>query len=129
VVSLAGRILEIDPVLGVLGDVRVIELIDDPESASDVESTVRVERVAEPLDFEALLELLGSVGAQRNDLEPERRQLRLDLAQLTELRVAIRSPATAVEDEERATFADRRLEVHRFSENGLNNRLRDLRAW
>ena len=97
---------EIDPVLQVHLDLVIAELKRDSERASSRERTVGVERVAEVVRLQALLEFGALVCADGDDWETQLRQLVFDLAQLTELRIAIGSPAAAIEDEQRAGFAD-----------------------
>jgi hypothetical protein len=78
----------------------------DAERASSREGTVGVERVAEVVRLQALLKFGALVRADRDDRKAQRREFGLDLAQLTELRIAIGSPAAAIEDEQCAGFAD-----------------------
>ena len=97
---------EIDAVVQVLPDIIVTELKRDAERASGRESAVRIESVAEVVRLPALFELGRPVGADRNHRKSQLRQLVSDFAQLTELRIAIGSPAAAVEDEQRTGVTD-----------------------
>ena len=99
-------LLEVDPVLQVHADVVIAELKRDAERASSRERTVGVERVAEVVRLQALLEFGALVCADGDDRKTQRREFGFDLAQLAELRIAIGSPAAAIEDEQRAGFAD-----------------------
>jgi hypothetical protein len=78
----------------------------DSERASSRERTVGVERVAEVVRLQALLEFGALVCADGDDRKAQLREFGFDLAQLAELRIAIGSPAAAIEDEQRAGFAD-----------------------
>jgi hypothetical protein len=98
--------LEVDPVLQVHLHLVIVELKRDSERASSRERTVGVERVAEVVRLQALLEFGALVCADGDDRKAQRREFGFDLAQLAELRIAIGSPAAAIEDEQRAGFAD-----------------------
>ena len=50
--------------------------------------------------FNALAQFLGTIGADGNDLVAEVEDLGLDLEQLTQLLVAVRSPTSAIEDQD-----------------------------
>ena len=64
----------------------------------------------------------GAIGADGYDLEAEGREPALDFAQLAELRVAVGSPASAIKDEQRPTFAHRPSEIDRLAVNGRQTR-------
>ncbi len=100
-----GSLLEVDPVIQVFTDLGIAHLKDDPERAGRCEGGVGVERVTQLVLFQAIGQLRGTVCADRNDRKTQLRELRLQLAQLTELRCAIRSPAPAIEDEQRTPVA------------------------
>ncbi|MFT5441259.1 MAG: phage-related baseplate assembly protein, partial [Myxococcota bacterium] len=51
------------------------------------------------------------------DRKAQARQFVFDLSQLPELRIAIRSPAAAIEDEKRASALDYFAQVDRFPGN------------
>jgi len=105
VVFLAGCRFEVDSVIQILLHIVVAELKSDSEGARGRERAVGVERVAEVAFLQAAPEPRGLVRADRDDGKPERRELGFDLAQLTELRIAVGSPAAAVEDEQRTRIA------------------------
>ncbi len=105
--------LEVDAEPSVPCDLLSRHLECDSERACSSHRVVRVEVVAETLDLQAPRQLLGSVRAERNHREAQRRELGLDLAQLAELRVAVGSPAAAVEDQQRAGA------LHEFSQVDL----------
>jgi len=110
-VFLTRRLLEVDSVFQVHADLFIAELERDSERAGGQQRTVGVELVAEVARFQALLEFGDLVCADGDDRKSQRCQFGFDLAQLTELRIAIGSPAAAVEDEQRAGFADEFREV------------------
>ena len=97
---------EVDSVLQIHLDLVIVELKRDSQRASGRERAIRIERIAEVVRLSTFLKLGGLVRADRDDRETQLRQLVFDLAQLAELRIAIGSPAAAVEDEQRARFAD-----------------------
>ena len=103
---LTGCRFEIDPVFQIHLDLIVVELKCDSKRASGRERTVGVERVAEVVRLQALLELGALVCADGDDRKTQRREFGFDLAQLPELRIAIGSPAAAVEDEQRTGVTD-----------------------
>jgi len=112
---MAGGRREVDSVLQVFGDIAVTHLIRDAEGARRRKRSIRVEGVAEPLRFQALLQLRGSVGADGDDGKAQGGEFRFDLAQLAELRVAVGSPTAAVENDEGAVLANHLSEVDRAS--------------
>ena len=101
VVAVSRCRLQVDAEARVPGHVGVVELIDDSEGACRCERAVGVEGVAEVVLLAALHELRGLIGADGDHRKPESRELRLQLAQLAELRVAVGSPTAAVEDQQR----------------------------
>ncbi len=105
VVFLARCRFEVDTVFQIHADVVVAELKCDSKRASGRERAVGVERVAEVGRLQTLMEFGGLVCADGNNRKTQCREFGFDLAQLTELRIAIGSPAAAVEDEQRAGFA------------------------
>jgi hypothetical protein len=99
VVIATGRLLQVDPVLLVCADIGITELERDPECSGCRERGVGVERVTELVLLQAIRQLCGSVRADCDDGKSELGELGLDLAQLTELRGAVGSPAAAIENE------------------------------
>ena len=111
---------QVDPVVEVLLYVVIAELKRNAERARGGQRTVRVERVAEVLRLPTLFEPGRSIGADRDDRKPELRELVFDLAQLAELRIAIGSPAAAVEDEQRTGSTDEFREICGRSVHGAD---------
>ncbi len=119
---------EVDPVFQVLADLVIAELKRDSERASGRERTIGVERVAEVGRLQALLEFGGLLCADGDDRKTQCRELGFDLAQLAELRIAIRSPAAAIEDQQRTGFADEFRKVDDRSVHRANAHRRHGRA-
>ena len=96
---------EVDAVFQVHPNIVIVELKCDSKRASGQERAVGEERVAKVVCLQALLETGALVWTDGDNRKTQRRELGFDLAQLTELRIAIGSPATAVEDEQCTGFA------------------------
>jgi hypothetical protein len=90
---------EVDSVFPIFLDLVIAELKCDSKRTGGRERAIRIERVTEAVRLQALLEFEGLVGADGDDRKTQRCEFGFDLAQLTELRIAIGSPAAAVEDE------------------------------
>jgi hypothetical protein len=90
-------------------------LEDDSEGPRGREGAVGVERVVEALRLHTLPQGFGAVGADRDDGEAELCQLRFDLAQLSELRRAVGSPTSSIEDKQCALIAKDFRQVDRLS--------------
>ena len=97
---------EVDAVLQIHLDVVIAELKRDSECARGCEGAIRIERISEIVRLSTFLEFGGLVWTDRDDRESQRLQLVFDLAQLAELRIAVGSPAAAVEDEQRTGLAE-----------------------
>ncbi len=93
------RFLQVDSVVGVLEHFGIAQLKRDSERPGRAERTIRVERVAQVVLLQAGGQGSGTVRTDGDDRKAELGQLRFDLAQLSELRIAVGSPAPAVEDE------------------------------
>ena len=119
---------EVDPVFEVPANLVIAELERDSECASGRERTIGVEPVAEALRLPALLEFGGLVCADGDDRKTQCREFGFDLAQLAELRVAIGSPAAAIEDEQRTRFVEEFRKVDDRSVQGLDAHRRHGRA-
>lgn len=113
--ALAGGACEIDAVARVLFARRCVQLKCDPKRTCCIEPTIGIEGVTQPLRLPAFTELLGAIGADRNDGKTELRELSLDLAQLPELRVAVGSPPATVEDEECTGLLAQAREIERVA--------------
>ncbi len=97
---MTGCRFEVNPILEVHADIVIAELERDSKCASRRERTIRIERVPKAVRLSTFLELGRLVRTDCDDRKAQLRQLGFDLAQLTELRIAIGSPAAAVEDEQ-----------------------------
>ena len=118
-VALTGGRLEIDPVSPVLRHLRVVELEDDPERARGRERAVGVEAVAEISRLQALRQPGRAVGADGDYRKTQLRELGRCFAQLTELRVAVGSPAAPVEDEKRPAVVQHLREIDGIAAHGV----------
>jgi hypothetical protein len=127
VVGLAGGGLEVDRVLPVLLDGGVVDAERDAERDGGAALGVGVEPPTETVTVDRLAQLLGSICRQRDDLIAQRLDLAFDLAQLPELRVAVGSPAAAIEDQERRLASDDRAEVRRGTVDARHRRRGDFR--
>jgi hypothetical protein len=128
VVRLARGSLEIDRVLLVLLDGGVVDAEGDAEREGGVGLGVGEELPVEVMPIDRLAELLRTIRGQGDDLVAERPDLAFDLAQLPELRVAVRSPAAAVEQQKRGLAGHDRAQVGCFAVERLDLRRGDLGA-
>ena len=87
-------------------DLGIIELKHDSERTRSRQRAIGVERVTEIFDRKTVDHLGWAIGTHCDDREAESRQLLLDFAQLAELRIAIGSPASAIEDDQRPVIQD-----------------------
>jgi hypothetical protein len=108
-------IFEVDAISRVGRARHGIELKSDAEGSCRVELTIRIERVAEAFRLATLDELDRTIRTDSDHGKAELLQLCLDLSQLTELRIAIGSPAAAIEDEQRASLAEPSRKIDRFA--------------
>ncbi len=111
---------EVDPVLQIHLDLVIVELKRNSKRASGRERAIRIQPIPKAVRLSTFLEFGGLVCADRDDRETQLRQLVFDLAQLAELRIAIGSPAAAVEDEQRAAMAHQLHEIDRIAAHRLD---------
>jgi hypothetical protein len=128
VVRLPRGRLEIDRVLLVLLDGGVVDAEGDAEREGRVGLGVGEELPVEVMPIDRLAELLRAIRGEGDDLVAQRPDLAFDLAQLPELRVAVGSPAAAVEQHQRGFAGNDRAQVGGFAVERLDLRRGDLGA-
>ncbi len=115
-------LLQVDSVVVVLEHFGIAQLKRDSERPSGSERTIRVERVAQVVLLQARSQASGTVRTDGDYRKAELGQLRFDFAQLSELRIAIGSPAPAVEDEQGTGIPHCFRKIDGRTSNGVNRR-------
>jgi hypothetical protein len=75
--------------------------------------------------IDRLLQLRWLVGRNCQELHVQILQLRLDLSQLNQLLIAVRSPAASIKDEHRRLLADCAVEIESLTPGGPQSNRRD----
>lgn len=94
---------------------RFVHSVGHSETFAHVHGAVRKQREPDTELLTCILEIGRLVRRNRNDLESELIELRFNVAQLTQLPLAVRSPAAAIEHQQRRPGLDGVIQVERHS--------------
>jgi hypothetical protein len=114
-VVLSGRCFQVDAMLSQRTERALVGFISDTKGLAHLHGAVR--KQVEP-DIELLNRLLNPgrlVRRDSDDVKTELIELRCNVAQLTQLPPAMRSPASAIEDQQRGPALDGSVQVKRLA--------------